>query len=590
MGLKFIGATDLATFLNELQAEQVLAEEFAFDNRGASSAVTMPLGLYLHGLDKYVHTGRTAIAPPGPVNDHINKIGIPPLIGSVKFPDTFVQQKTANFFDDFTPNIPGDPNEPGGQRLFNGGAGQVTTFTQIEEVTPILPLNSSGAAAFPTVVPGDGPVRVFGGVGATFGVSSNPGGWRGGASLTNETALGRLIFAGLTDGIPGETNLVGANVYPAGLMLAKCEFATCPAPIGTGGANDCDNALVWIDLDVGGVDGRMAATAGIVHATLPNSEAPIGGQEFSWYPGQYIPDADATFTIPKGQLIFFSDRSGVPADVSNFPQSVYLKIIDFNPFNVAPTAGAPNRVHERLRFGPTSVDFNVNPMFDVGGAGQNRVDQMQLAFHPPSQRFFMVQADTGAAITTPGPAPGGESFIGYWLRAIDPIGVTSPVARDVPRINDVVEYEAFVGGALGEPAASAGVDWALFRNSTELEVIVPVFPGFNDVANAPIDGNFALDPEGTLVVRADTVVLVEGVDYTVVLSTGRITWITDQTGATVVDVSYEHREADVLPPHGTLLSASSLSDAEGRVFTQVLWPNDVDLVGTLDRLIGDLAP
>ena len=586
MGLKFIGATDLAGFLNAFQAAQGLTDEFAFDFSGEDSSQTLPIGTYLHGLDKYVTRGRTSKAPPGPVNDPWARIGFPVLLTPVSFPNAFTEQRGPDSFEHHEPLIPGDPLHPGGQRLYAANTGPDSL---IEEVTPVTSLTNSGAAAFPTLIPANGPINIFRGTGA-FASPVSPGGYIGGAQLTGEQCRGRMIFEGLTDGIPGETNLVGANVYPAGLMLGKYRSATCPVPIGTGVAADCDNAISWQDLHRGGIDGRLAATPGIVHSTFPNSEAPIAGNEFSWYPAQYVPDDDATFNIPKGELHFYSSRGDVPADPLNFAQSVYIKIIDFNPFQVAPTGGEPNRVHERVRFGPTSVDFEISPMFGIGGAGDNRVDQLQLAYHPLTQRFFMVQADISFSITTPGPAPGNESFIGYWLRAVDPIGVSSPVARDVPRIDDVVEYEAFVGGALGEPAASAAVDWTLFRNSSELEVIVPVFPGFNTVANFPIDGNFALDPEGSLVVVADSVTLVEGVDYTVTLSSGRITWITDQTGATLVTASYEHRETNVLPPHGTLLSASSLSDAEGRVFTQILWPNDVDLIGTLDRLIGDLAP
>ena len=60
MGLKFIGATDLSVFLNALQADQALTNEFAFDNRGESSAATMPIGAYLHQLDKFVIRGRTS--------------------------------------------------------------------------------------------------------------------------------------------------------------------------------------------------------------------------------------------------------------------------------------------------------------------------------------------------------------------------------------------------------------------------------------------------------------------------------------------------------------------------------------------------
>ncbi len=587
MGLKFIGATDLAAFMNALQVEQGLVEEWAFAFNGEDSSQTLPIGAYLHQLDKFVIKGRTSDGVAGPVGDHWGRIGMPVLLTPVSFPNVFAEQRNGDSdrFDHHEPIIPGDPLAPGGQRLWAVDTGPDSL---IEEVTPVTSLTNTGAAAFPTLVPANGPINCFRGTGA-FASPASPGGYIGGANLSGEQARGRMIFDGLTDGIPGETNLVGPNVYPKGLMLGKYSLATCPAPIGTGVAGDCDNAISWQDLHRGGIDGRLANTPGIAHSTFPNSEAPIAGNEFSWYPAQYVPDDDATFAIPKGELHFYSTRGNVPADPANFPQSIYIKVIDFNPFNVAPTGGEPNRVHERVRFGPTSVDFDIAPMFGIG-PGDNRDDQLQLAFHPPTQRFFMIQADFAAAVTTPGPAPGGESFIGYWLRAVDPIGVTSPVARDVPRINDIIEYEAFVGGALGEPAASAAVDWTLFRNSTELEVIVPVFPGFNTVANFPIDGNFAGDPEGTLVVVADSVTLVEGVDYTATLSSGRITWITDQTGAALVTASYEHRQTNASPPHGDLLSASSLSDAEGRVFTQVLFDDDPALVGTLDRLIVDLAP
>ena len=586
MGLKFIGSTDLAAFLNAIQASQSLGREFLFTNEGVDSSKFMPIGTYIHDIDKYLHKGHSAGGVPGPVGDVPAWIGMPPLIASPGFPDTFVEQLVT--FDHNTPKIPGDPRRPGGQKVYTHGVGGILASTApIETVDPLLALEPDGAFAFPTVVPADGPVATWMGKGA-FTPHSVPGGWNGGPVFAQETGTQRIIFEGLTDGIPGETNLVGANVYPAGLMLARCEFATCPAPIGTGVANDCNNAVIWIDLNTGGVAGRMINTAGIVSATLPNAEAPIAGKEFSWYTAQYVPDDDATFGVPKGEFHFYSDRHSIGVNPS-FQESVFLKVIDFNPLGVAPTGGAPNRVHERVRLGPTTVDFDISPMFGVGGAGDNINSNMQLAYHPLSQRFFMVQADIPANVTSPGPAPGGESFIGYWLRTVDPVGVTSPVARDVPRTNDIVEYEGFVGGALGEPAAGVDVDWELFRNSTELEVIVPVFPGFNTVVNFPIDENFAGDPEGSLLVFADSVLLVEGVDYTVTLASGRITWITDQTGATLVEATYEHRTVDASPPHGTLLSSASQSEIDGRVFTQVLWPDDNDLVGKLDRLKVDLA-
>jgi len=231
VGLKFIGATDLAAFLNAIQASQSLGREFAFSNDGIDSSKFMPIGTYMHGTDKYLHKGRTSGGVPGPVGDVAAWIGMPPLIASPGFPDTFVEQLVT--FDHDTPKIPGDPNRPGGQKVYTNTGTILASVTPIETVDPLLALEGDGAAAFPTVIPANGPIATWQGVGA-FTPHSLPGGWNGGPVFATETATARIIFEGLTDGIPGETNLVGVGVYPKGLMLARCEFATCPAPIGTG--------------------------------------------------------------------------------------------------------------------------------------------------------------------------------------------------------------------------------------------------------------------------------------------------------------------------------------------------------------------
>ena len=83
--------------------------------------------------------------------------------------------------------------------------------------------------------------------------------------------------------------------------------------------------------------------------------------------------------------------------------------------------------------------------------------------------------------------------------------------------------------------------------------------------------------------------LVEGVDYTVNLATGLITWITDQSGAALVTATYEHRETEVSPPNGSLLVLQGVSDQDGRVFTQVRYDDDDDLVGALDILRSAIA-
>jgi len=94
---------------------------------------------------------------------------------------------------------------------------------------------------------------------------------------------------------------------------------------------------------------------------------------------------------------------------------------------------------------------------------------------------------------------------------------------------------------------------------------------------------------GSLRIFADGIELAESTDFTVVLSTGVITWVTDQQGATLVSAAYEHRGTGALPAHGTLLGSSSSTDGDGRARTSVFYPDDDDLVGKLDLITSDLA-
>lgn len=571
MGLRFISAVDLQSFQDAIQAAQGTAE-FALDNRGTSSSDGMPYHTYLHQLDKVV-----VVVLFG--SGDTERLGINPLLAGVNFPDAFLESSGDS--TNRVPLAPGDPLLGGGQKLYASSAG-VFPGSRWEEVTPVTSLTNTGVGAFPTVPAGNGPIRVTLGIGTA--IPPGPGTWNAG-STTFGFGFNLIVFEGLTDGILGETNLVGSSVYPAGLGLFRARLATVPAPIGTGGANDGDNALCWLDLATGLVDGRMVATPGGAFGSGVNTEAPIAGQSFFWQVAQYIPDSDATISRPKGELLLCSDDNAIPADPSNFPQSVFLKFIDYNPFDVQETGGAPARVHERVRLLST-VDFNDNPMFDVSTAGAARNDIFRLMFHPPSRRLFLILGVSPPTV----PNVADEAFIGYYARTVEPSIVTSPVALTPPRSDDVTDYESFVLGSIAEPVGGVTIDWTMFRNSTQAEVIdASTFPGSSTVANFPIDDSFPSSNEGTLVVRADTVVLVEGVDYTVNLGTGVITWITDQSGATTVDASYEHRETNASPPHGELLSTAAVSDDEGRVETSVRYGPPLVLVQGIDRLFSALA-
>ncbi len=573
MGLKFLEARDLQTFLEAVRTDQGL-EEFAIQLRGFALD-----GCYLHQLDKVV-VGATNSS------SHTRRFAFNPLLVGTGFPDAFYQPSGAtNPFGDFVPVWPGDPNRTGGQRLY-ATESALFASSEIELVDPLTGLLNIESGHFITTPTANGPIRLLQGKGAA--IPPGAGTWANGPQAGTGFGVGYLFFEGLTDGIAGETNLTGTGVYPAGLALTIPRIATIPAPIGTGAANDGDNALCWLDLDTGLMDGRMATTPGLATSdgAEPNSEAPIAGQTFMWYVAQYMPDVDATFTAPKGELLLVSNDNGIPADPANFPQSVFVKIIDFNPFNLIATGGAPTRVHERIRL-RSSVDFDDNPIFDVSGAADaNDAGGLRLHFHPPSQRFFMVLATQAGSV----PKVAQEAYIGYWARQIEASILTTPVPVDVPRTNDVVDYESFTTGSIGEPASGANVDWELFRNSTENEVLdASTFPGTSVVANPPIDQAFPAVNEGTLVIVADAATLVEGTDYTVVLSTGIITWITDQSGAASVTATYEHREADASPAHGSLLVVASRSDDDGVARTQVRYDDNDDLVGKFDRLRGTLS-
>jgi hypothetical protein len=592
MPLKFIEAIDLRTFVNLISSEQ---SEPGFRTSLQGSA---PENAYAHSIDKIMVDGWLADeGTAGPSQDGFVRFGWDVLLadpGNAIVHRYGLNQTTVRF-----PVAMGDPNRLGGQKGYASDTGSFNTSVW-EEVSLITGANS-GVDAFPTVIPANGPIRLNLGIGDF--ASANSGGWVSAPGIIGGgVGIGWWqFFEGLTDGIPAdaatprlgpedaETNALGSNVYPKGLALAKMSAARIPAPVGQDDAAEDSNALCWLDLDTGGLAGRMHLTPGVATNSLtePNSEAPIAGNNFDWWPAQYIPDTDATAAQPKGELLLVSNDDAVVTE-SAFDNTLFLKVIDFNPFGKV-ASSAPNRVHERERL-LSSVVFNHDPLFDLPSGGVAReIGSMRLFFHPPTRRFALILAVQSSDSAGAGPLI-GESGIGYWQRAIDPVLVTSPVARDVPRTNDVIAYDSFVGGSLGEPVAAQLVDWTLFRNSTEGEILdASTFPGSSTVANFPIDDTSPSIPEGTLVVLSDGTILVEGVDYSVVLATGVITWITDQSGAALVTATYEHRTTDASPPHGSLLSAQSVSDGDGIASTQIRYDDNDQLVGKLDRIISEIA-
>jgi hypothetical protein len=237
------------------------------------------------------------------------------------------------------------------------------------------------------------------------------------------------------------------------------------------------------------------------------------------------------------------------------------------------------------------MDFDIAPIFNVGGAisltGGVDYFNTQTAsafYHPPSRRFCLLLA-TGQGGGPPTANVANEQFMGYWSRQVEPSLVTNPVPRSFPRTNAVNPYEATVLGNLGEIVSGQPVVWTLQRLDTQGEVLTGAFTPAttSTVSHPPIDQKFPTATEGSLVVKANGTPLVQGTDYTVVLSTGVITWVTNQSGNTMT-VDYVHRQTAASPSHGTLLTTSGSSAADGRVFTDVKYADSAALVGKIDLL------
>lgn len=532
-----------------------------------SSSPSFALGFIYHtGRDKLMTCARIASTGRS-ASDAM--FSLDPGLSLTSFPDSNYNMGASAYFY----LLPGQFNPlTGAQKLYTASG----TLTFVEEVNPDTLVKSGGAEW--SGVNGDflvGQAHIIGGVGGW--VNDHPA--QGGA----------IVFEGLTEGVADETLLTGSNVYPAGLILLGTGTSA-----GTVAGKSVVRNFVWVDpltrLAVGVLGGDIIDNPSNPPQAFPlevdaspvgdSSEAPIDSDEFRWMGVQYLPDSDATFTSPKGQLVFQSGEE-IPAIASASPGDQlrqYIRLTDFNPFGVASASGVPTRTHGRIRLTSRAL-MDVSPMGAVAGAEilTNPGAPSQIQFDPLRQRFLaFMSSSVGLGDST------GVVVIQY-SRGPDPVILTSPAARDVPRTADIVTYETFVGGDLGEPVAGVEVDWALTRRSTEDEVInAGTFPGTSQLDNFPIDEDSSSLPE--LVIEADAVPLALTTDYTVNTTTGLITWVTDQSGAALVTATYNHRSSGATPAHGTLLTQLSITDENGIAQTQVAYADDDDLVGKLDAI------
>ncbi|MFQ5492333.1 MAG: hypothetical protein ACE5GE_16605, partial [Phycisphaerae bacterium] len=419
----------------------------------------------------------------------------PDLFGTTSWADNAVGGSFDGGF------IVGQINDSGAQRLYQAADGNIST--PFQEVDP-----DTMAIIDSNPYPGLGVNRGSGTVSTAVGFyqieASVP--YRG----------NYLVFEGITDG--GFDDLAGgAGAYPKGLALVRAADANLLANA------DSDNAFIWVDLNNPVVSGRMTIP-GKVGGVGAFSEPSIQGHSFDWGTTYFDPDSDSTFARPKGELVMFS-----VGEVTDTPDDYfYMRRVDFNPFNVA---GGQVRTHGRIIF---TSRF---PEPDPPAAG------FQSGSTP--SRWPMYRGLTKQVLLLSGKVPSASVLtpeVNWWLlqkhsRSAVVANITGPIPQSPVFTADTIDMVSRATGDIGEKIQGVSCAFSIRRASSRGEVLAGAKTptSTSTVANFPIDANAAGDPEGTLVVKAITggtpTTLVETTDYTVVLATGVITWVTDQSAA-----------------------------------------------------------
>lgn len=315
-------------------------------------------------------------------------------------------------------------------------------------------------------------------------------------------------------------------------------------------------------------------------------EAPeFNGDSFSLGVPQFVADDDSLPAAPKGRLFLYQGEYLGDGAVPNSDNRVYLKVIDWNPLGVAPAEGTPNRVHLREIL-MTKMDFiqqqvfgtNPNSAGDAVDGGTPSTKRAKHFYHPPSRTvitFFDWKITTN------------ENERGIVRHSIVPeLDQMEPAtAQSEVETNKTVVFKARGMGDLGEPVAGITATWSLARRSTIAEALdTSAAPAFNIVAHFPIDPD-------TLVVEYLGTPLTEGVDYSVVESTGTITWMGAHSppATSGYTATYRHSTVSATPPHGSLLQETSETDTDGIAETRVQYPDDDDLAGDRDRITASMS-
>lgn len=373
-----------------------------------------------------------------------------------------------------------------------------------------------------------------------------------------------VFFEGLTAG--GHDN-VPAGSYSDGLMLVHVDFGSAFA------TNDANDSLGWVDIVTTDFVGWLNTPAEASSTVSAFTEPPIDGREFRWMPCYYIADDDATFSAPKGELMLGSCGDAFFDSGDNLV--TYIKVLDFNPTGVV--GGSPSRTHLRERL--ISKTLQPRDPIATGFPTPATNAMMQWFAYRAQQRVYLYVQGVGSSDP--------QNAINEWLantflRRPEVTDVTNPNQLRPVLTASTIQFETVAKGDLGEVVAGADATFTLENVSTFEEVITNTFPGGFTLANVPVDS--VPDLVVTRFDGATPTILVEGVDYSIVLSTGVGTWITDQSGATSVVATYHHEGVPAASPFGTLLNSTAQTDENGRAFARVRYDDDVNDVSMADRL------
>jgi len=573
VALKFIEALDINDHLVAIKAALAYSLDFRLDIKSSTWSI-----FYDQARDRVLSEIRSTSPSGQPLNGSFD-----PLLVDASAPRGVLGPVLASFPAPFYGGY--FDRDAGTQLIYNANPGYSPSTAEFNTTDPST-LSPDGGLAFGATGPFVGRSRTTIGLDGYFSAAER---W--------------IFFEGLTDGIPGETLTTGTNVYPRGLGLTNPDVGRVPAAFGPpfdGGGNNANNALGWVDLETGNLVGALLNTTGVAALVSTGlfAEPPVAGQVFRYEPQMFVPDVDSTAGAPKGELFLISSL-GDRSYTTGLEQAFFIKIVDFNPFALTPGSGAPVRVHERVTL-KTAIEFSEDPIFGVPSSEDltaafttSAPGDTDVIYHPPTRRFIVVVSPTGQTPT--GSQLPEYGFVGYWQRAVDPVVIGDPVLRDVAATNSIAEMVAFVGGNLGEPSSGTVVDFTLERAST-IDEVVDASGGIGAapaLEAAEIDDTFPSSAQGTLVLTATTAgvptVLVETTDFTVVLSTGVITFVTDQSSADTVTATYFHGNVPLSPAHGTLLVDSAITNEAGLATTRVSYPDNAELVGHYDDVSTALA-